>query len=742
MARFYLLALLLVLVLSGRECRAQELYPEDRPTVLVPLKPETRAESDRREARKLFARALLKQQEDRLLDALGDFEKARQLDPQSAKITRTLVPLYLALGRHEDALTACRKTLENDPADLETWFLYARQLKQLGRTQEALAALDKGVGSTAAEDRLDILVQMHFERGILREQAHDWAKAEAAFNEVIKILVGKKAALLEAGPFEADELKMETAKTWERIGQVCIQGKQYARAVTAILKAQECDPARAARLNLSLAEVTLAEGKPAGALVFLEKHLLAQPSGAGGYEMLIKLLHQLGRDREIVAKLERFAQADSHNTSLQLVLAREYTASRRWLDAGRIYRAQAEENPSPETYKGWFDLFKQQRTMSQALDLLDQTMAKASNRAKGGPSDRAAAARERAMVAVLRENPNLARDFWQQAVQELGRRKRFADTSRLMGILAARGHQLDAAEKLFRVCLDEATTETEAEIYGGLLTVLEEAGKHSEIVKLCHQGLEHAQATNRIMFYRSLAVAQVRLDRKDAAIAAADEVVKLAGNQPLKMHLFRASILGQCGKYEQAVKDCQALFNDYSQPAKVQEIRLTLSNIYSAWGKPEEGEKQLRLILENEPNSAVACNNLGYSMAERGKNLEEAEKLIRKAIEVDRSERRHGAALPEENAGYLDSLGWVQFRRGQLPEACQSLEKAAALSEGADDPVIWDHLGDIYFRMKQADKARSAWKKSVKLYEEKRRQPDGHYEALKRKLQKLAQESP
>ena len=194
--------------------------------MFVPLHPLTKADLDRREARKLYALGLLRQRQDRLLDALHLLEDARQFDPTAAPVHKALVPLYLALGRHDDALDACRKALEGDPDDYDTWYLYARQLREQGRPKEALIALSRGVACPEAKDHLDVVVQMYYDQGVLHEDAKDYAAAEKSFREVIKILVDRRQTLLDEGPFNPEQLNTEAAKTWEHIGQVCIKANQ------------------------------------------------------------------------------------------------------------------------------------------------------------------------------------------------------------------------------------------------------------------------------------------------------------------------------------------------------------------------------------------------------------------------------------------------------------------------------------------------------------------------------------
>jgi tetratricopeptide (TPR) repeat protein len=101
------------------------------------------------------------------------------------------------------------------------------------------------------------------------------------------------------------------------------------------------------------------------------------------------------------------------------------------------------------------------------------------------------------------------------------------------------------------------------------------------------------------------------------------------------------------------------------------------------------------------------------------------------------------AVADRDNAAYLDSLGWVLFRRGKLAEAIEQLEKAAALEHGANDPVVWDHLGDVYSRFNEPVKAQSAWKKATACYEDvaRRRPKDDRYKEIQQKIQIAEQHS-
>ena len=89
-------------------------------------------------------------------------------------------------------------------------------------------------------------------------------------------------------------------------------------------------------------------------------------------------------------------------------------------------------------------------------------------------------------------------------------------------------------------------------------------------------------------------------------------------------------------------------------------------------------------------------NYLGYSWVDKGLNLEEAFKMLRRAVEL------------RPNDGYIvDSLGWAHYKLGQYAEATETLEKAISLKPA--DPVLNDHLGDAYWRVNRRIEAHFQW---------------------------------
>jgi predicted Zn-dependent protease len=130
------------------------------------------------------------------------------------------------------------------------------------------------------------------------------------------------------------------------------------------------------------------------------------------------------------------------------------------------------------------------------------------------------------------------------------------------------------------------------------------------------------------------------------------------------------------------------------------QTQFTLVDIYQDAGREEDAERVLRQILAVEPSNPNALNTLGYMLAVRGEQLDEAISLVRRALEKE-----------PDNGAFLDSLGWAYFRRGNLGEAQKYLSAAAA--QMPDNSEVQDHLGDLRARQGQLQDAIDAWTRAL-----------------------------
>jgi len=146
-------------------------------------------------------------------------------------------------------------------------------------------------------------------------------------------------------------------------------------------------------------------------------------------------------------------------------------------------------------------------------------------------------------------------------------------------------------------------------------------------------------------------------------------------------------------------KDARALLMQaLEQHPQDTDLLYELAMVLERMGRHDEMERHLRRIIELRPDHPHAHNALGYSLADRGIRLEEAYRLIERAL-----------ALSPGDPYITDSLAWVVFRQGQAGRAAELLRQAYA---ARPDTEIGAHLGEVLWTLGQRDEARRIWRES------------------------------
>jgi tetratricopeptide (TPR) repeat protein len=459
--------------------------------------------------------------------------------------------------------------------------------------------------------------------------------------------------------------------------------------------------------------------------------------------MKVRLLRGLKQTDAIVPWLEDAAGRDRFNTPLHLLLAKECAAAKSFAKAETAYQKLVEDAPGAEVYRGLFNVYSvRDAGMARVLKALDKVMDKAAR--EEGPAPIGTVQHARAMIGALESDGALAKALVTEAYRQKAELK--FDTVLFLAMLADRNHQNDQAEQFYRRCLSvpNLSLVNEAQIYTGLLRVLGSARKHEAMIKVCNEGLVHSRSLKASFFHKELARAQASLHRHDEALESVERASKQATERNrLLFEVLRVRILTAASRLADAESECLGLLKKYDDPAEIIELRYVLSGVYGAAKQHDKSLEQLQLILKIDPDNVAVNNDLGYLWADQGKNLEVAEAMIRKALDIERSQRRRhpnwNEADDKDNAAYVDSLGWVLYRRGKVEEACKELERAAAL-DGSDDPVIFDHLGDVYIALNRRAEATRAWQRALELYNQGVRGKDE--ERMRDLRRKIEQASP
>jgi tetratricopeptide (TPR) repeat protein len=309
-------------------------------------------------------------------------------------------------------------------------------------------------------------------------------------------------------------------------------------------------------------------------------------------------------------------------------------------------------------------------------------------------------------------------------------------------ILARAAHglrQYDTSERFYRVNLNQALKLQSAPkigtAYNGLSQMLFEAKKYAESQKVCQEFMELEADEQlakdlepyRVGAVRRLILSMVRQNDVDKAKDLLERLIKAQPENWLNLEL-KARVLREVNDFEGAVKVYETVLNRIEKDDRLTkeekkdfaaDIKYALSGVYIDLEKVDKATELLEGLLKDDPDNPTYNNDLGYILADHDMKLDEAEKLIRKALEEDRKLRKkeNPDLKPEDdkdNASYLDSLGWVLFKKKKYKEAVDYLKKAVQDEEGKH-VEIYDHLGDAHWALGEKKDAVEAWKKGVEV---------------------------
>src|SRR5262249_23671332 len=207
-----------------------------------------------------------------------------------------------------------------------------------------------------------------------------------------------------------------------------------------------------------------------------------------------------------------------------------------------------------------------------------------------------------------------------------------------------------------------------------------------------------------------------------------DEIKEGKHNRVWLLLEAKGRVLREASRLEEAAKTYEKVLeeirgdkslNQEQRSVVLNLNRYVISGVYVDLNQIDKASAQLEALLKEKPDDPTYNNDRGYIWADHDMKLEEAEKLIRKAIEQDRKQREELKKAQElepdedqDNPAYLDSLGWVLFKKKKYPEAKKYLLEAIKAKEG-QHIEIFDHLGDVHMALGEKAEAVAAWKKGV-----------------------------
>ena len=190
------------------------------------------------------------------------------------------------------------------------------------------------------------------------------------------------------------------------------------------------------------------------------------------------------------------------------------------------------------------------------------------------------------------------------------------------------------------------------------------------------------------------------LKAKSGQVAEARDVLRqirvLEPDRAVDAYLTETRLLGQFGSEQQTLEVYDTALQAYPDNGDLLYNRA----IYAAeLGKVDMAERDLKRVLQKNPDNADALNALGYTLADQTQRFDEAYGYIQRAYK-----------LKPDSPAILDSMGWVYFRMGKLEQAREFLTKAL---QRMQDPEIAAHLGEVLWVSGDQAEARRVWKDAL-----------------------------
>lgn len=443
------------------------------------------------------------------------------------------------------------------------------------------------------------------------------------------------------------------------------------------------NPRNAEALRL-LGDICMAEGDLQGAIRAYGRLIEAIPDEIQPYFTLSSLHLQAGEYDKAVEVLQKLLLRRPESALAHYYLARVYVEGQRYGEGLVHYRKAMELDPSLSS-----KIFPEMALVYELLGDIENALKLYNDLLEDNPID--IETRERLAYLLLRQKR------YEEAQKELETIKRIDPNNATamvnLGLLHMEKGDFEKAKAEFELALVVRPNDHKARLY--LAASLIEMSRFAEGV----QEFKKIDPESEIFLDGMKYVVTLLLKKGEGkrALQLIEENPMGKGDQELIY--LEALLLEEEGELIKAMEKLEKLV---SQDPQKTHYLFRLGVIYHKLGKREESLRMMEEVIRLDPNHAEALNWVGYSYAEKGIKLDEAEKLIRRALE-----------LKPDDGYIIDSMGWVYFQKGLYEQALSYLERAHELLP--NDPVVTEHLADVYLKLNQSEKAIELYKKALEL---------------------------
>lgn len=701
--------------------RSSLLPGEEQFEMLEPKEPVTEEEKKALEAQKILVIGFMHLARREFFPALANFEKAAELGSYTG--LRNAALLNFRLDNIPKGLKQSRQALERNPQDYQLLHEYGLRSAQINQLDDAIAALEKAAAEpNLKEEDAQRFLNLRHELSELYRLKENYAGQAAALADVLEILNDPEKYPLD--PALAAQLAKKKVHLYERLGQTLIAQKKYAEAQK-VLEQGRSKEIGGSRLALLLAKALYQQEQYDEALQQINDYLMLQFQDQEAFELYADLLKKLGRENELIDNLAELHAQDKHNPVLKLFYGLKLVDAERYKEAEELLLQVADR---PGAMDGLVKVFVNRGDLDLLLKALGEAAFTENQIARGNVEFQ---------IQAIAKDPKLVENLGAAA------RKRIKDSDNplpfrekyVMAKIARQAKISPLTNEFFHYCIEERPNALP--LRAELIEALFEEERYGDAARECESAMRQSPIYH---FVDLLAISLEMEEKTPEAIAALDKFMARNNNPDWTIRALSrtAWVYNHAQQYDKSIAAYEKIIADFPNSEQVSEAEYMLANIYTMKGDTTKAEEMLLKLVDGAENRAIpprilaaANNDLGYVWADEGKNLDRAEKMIRLAIKLQETLDR------PKNAAYLDSLGWVLFKKKQYSQAYEVLAEATSMEEGKD-PVIYEHMGEAAAQIGKTDAALSAWEKAIELYKKNDRSRDKEkLEALIKKRQAL-----
>jgi tetratricopeptide (TPR) repeat protein len=326
---------------------------------------------------------------------------------------------------------------------------------------------------------------------------------------------------------------------------------------------------------------------------------------------------------------------------------------------------------------------------------------------------------------ILREDPNDIRAAVELGLyyHQLGMKKEAEKTLMKLGLRSQT--EFEVVVTVIQLYIDPKLYDDALVVINGMLKGLPDSPDLNHLDGIAYYGVKNNEmavahfkkVTPQSRFFQDAVVHVAFIyqeqGKNEAAVRFLETAIQEEPDNP-DFKYYIGTFYEDSGDYENAEKYIkQAIEIEPGNPR----YYFRLGVVLDKRNQKEASMEAMRKVISLDPKHANALNYLGYTYADLGRNLDEAERLVKEALKF------------KPNDGYItDSLGWVYYKKGEFDKALIYLKKAIELVP--DDPIMLEHVGDAYLKLNDRESALKYYKKSLKVKEKDK-------EPLEEKIQQL-----